>query len=100
VQAWASPYHSSSSSFQHFYVITLYFQQEDRKTPMHWVLALTERQKERERERSVSPKEQINQRNGTAVKYVFLKSKFTKKYFSPSSPMPLHILEPCAAVPA
>jgi hypothetical protein len=68
---------------------------------MHWALALTQRKREREREReSVSPKEQINQKNGTPVKYVFLRSKFTKKYFSPSSPMPLHILALCAAVPA
>jgi hypothetical protein len=54
----------------------------------------------REREKSVSPKEQKNQRNGKPVKYINLRSKFTKKYFLPSSPMPQHISASCAAVSA
>lgn len=84
-------------SFQLFYLITLYCQQEDgKKTPLHRALTLTQR----EREREVSPKEQNNQRNGTLVKYIYLRLNIMKKYFSPSSQMPQHSLTPCAAVPA
>ena len=59
--------------FQLFYVITLYCQQEDEKKKHKCIGHLPSSKKERERERSVLPKEQKNQRNGTPVKYIYLR---------------------------
>ena len=105
LQARTIPYHSSSSSFQPFYVITLDCQQENEKKNTNAQGACPhaerDRERERERERKVCHLNSKRTREmGRLLNTTFWDQNLRRNIFYRRLRCPNIILAPCTAFPA